>query len=405
MLKGRPDASPSKAESSTAGDSLFGPRSGPAREVAEQCRPELDRQGQRRAAWACLRALWKVSTRERQRACRRSPNGDLVAIEKRLDRASYSGLQTCGYPSCPCCGPKLAAERAADIALALSEHYSRGGRVALLTLTLRHSRAQRLSDLLDGLGHAWSAIRANKTPRRLLTAHVDGWIKRLEVTTGPNGWHPHLHVLVFLHAGTTDADVDELAAAMFGAWSGRLVREGLGEPTQEQGIDCKVLDLSAAHEKLAEYVAKSAALELASAGTKIGRRAQNRTPMQLLHDVVTVGLAEDLARWHEYEQAMKGRPHVLWSNGLRARLLPGIVELTDEQAAESNDGAARLIASIGLDTWRRIRVSKLGPALVLNWAEVYDDDDEARALLARKLAEHNLGELEAAQPEPPSCVT
>ncbi len=377
----------------------------PPREHAKQCRPELDRQGQRRARWDALRTLWRISDHKRHAFCRRYAHGEVVAIEKRENRASYSGLQTCGWPGCPLCGPKIAVERAADIALALTEHHARGGRVALLTLTMRHSRAERLRDLLDGLGGAWSAIRKNKTPRRLLTAHVEGWIKRLEVTAGPNGWHPHLHVLLFLRAGTTEDELAELAAAMFGAWSGRLVRAGLGKPTKEHGIDCKMLDLAAAHEHVAEYVAKAAALELTSAGTKIGRRAESRTPLQLLHDVGTIGLADDVARWHEYEQAMHGRAHLLWSDGLRVRLLAGIVELTDEQAAESNDGAARLLAYIGLDTWSRVRSCKPGPAVGLNWAEVYDDDDEARELLARNLAQHNHGELEAATFRPPSCVT
>jgi hypothetical protein len=397
MVQGRSDGS--RWPASPPLDSPAVPaRRGGSWEVAEKCGYGVDAQGRRRDLWAGLRGLWEVSTNPRQRACRRNATGELVAIEKRLDRASYSGLQTCGNPwTCPLCGPKIAAERGADIALALTEHHARGGRVALVTLTLRHTRAERLLDLLDGLGGAWTAIRQNMGSRALLSAHSDGWIKRLEVTLGPNGWHPHLHLLIFLRPGTTEHQARQLAAGMYVNWAGKLVRAGLGRPSESRGVDCNILDLAAAHEKVASYVAKSAALELASAGTKRAR-GENRTPMHLLADLVRLGLADDLAKWHEYEQAMRRKQQLRWSDGLRARLVGEIPELTDEQAAESNDGAARLLALLAAPTWRRIRASKLGPAAVLTWAELYDDDDEARDLIARQLARHGLGHLEAGQP-------
>lgn len=379
-----------------------------AREEAELRGPETGRQAlnrqERRALWAALRWLRKGSSIERQRKCRWIPKGDHVGIEKRLDRANLTELQTCGRPGCPACGPKIAAERAADIALALTEWIARGGRVAMLTLTLPHTRAQRLAELLDGLGPAFGAIRQNKTPRRLLTAHTGGWIKRLEVTLGENGWHPHLHVLVFLLPGTTAAELAELAESWYVAWSGRLIRAGLGKPSRRHGVDAKLLDLSAAHEQVAKYVAKTeyaaapgslrAALELANAGSKRARSLTSRTPMQLLADAVRDGEAVDVARWHEFEQAMKGRHQLQWSRGLRDELLGDeLPELTDEEAAESNDGAGRLIGLLDHDTWRRVRDWEHGPAAVLSWAEVYEDDDQARDLIRRQLARHALGEL------------
>jgi Replication protein len=390
----------------------------PPREVAKQRGPEADYGEHRRALWACLRVLWRYSTIPRQRYCRRfpaavrKPGGAIetaqIVVEKRGDRANYSGLQTCGNPGCPQCGPKIAVERAADIALALTEHYSRGGRVILASLTAPHTRVQRLTDLLDGLGKAWASIRQNKVPRRLLKAHTVGWIKRLEVTTGPNGWHPHLHALIFVDADTTDDQAAQLMASMYATWIARLKRLGLATDDQDDdlaahALDWKILDLGQAHENVADYVAKTAALELASAGTKRARRARNRTPVQLLHDVSRYGDAEDLAKWWEYEQAMRRKPHLLWSDGLRARLLgEQLPEVSDEEAAERNDGLGRLIGIIGDPTWRRICSWVHGPATVLSWAEVYDDDDQARELINRKLAQHGLGQLEAGSFNPPA---
>jgi hypothetical protein len=403
MVQRRPDGAPSTTSTcrpsrersadqlapSPLDAAVSGPHGPASREHAEKCGPGADHRADRQQRWRVMGTLWRYSTSKRQAHCRRFASGDLVAIEKRLDRASYSGLQTCGSPwTCPCCGPKIAAERAADVALGLTAHVADGGQVAMLTLTLRHTRAQRLSDLLDGLGSAWSALRQNKTPRRLLAAHTTGWIKRLEVTSGTNGWHPHLHVLLFLTPGTTAADVEAIADAAYTAWSGRLIRQGLGQPSREHGVDVKLLDLAAAHEKIADYVAKSAAFELTSAGSKRAR-GQSRTPMQLLADVTALGLADDLATWHEYERATKGKQQLRWSHGLRDRLIGDVPELTDEQAAESNDGAARLLANLTAAGWKVIR--RAGHAAdVLDWAEVYDDDDQAREHIAQQLAAHQV---------------
>ena len=323
------------------------------REEAKQC----GNPSERRALWTALRTLWEISANRRQRKCRCVLAGDHVSIEKRHARANFSGLQTCANRwTCPMCGPKIAAERASEIALALTAHHLSGGRVAMVTLTMRHSRAQRLSDLLAGLTGAWSAIRQDKRSRGLISELTCGWIKRLELTVGPNGWHPHLHVLVFLNPGTTDEQAEQLAEAMYAPWSRRLARSGLGLPIKRHGLRWKVLDLTTAHEKVAQYVASteyaaapgslSAALELANAGGKRAR-GENRTPMQLLADLVNVGLASDLAKWREYEEATRGKAQLLWSNGLRRRLLGALPETSDEEAAESNDLASGADLTLG----------------------------------------------------------
>lgn len=65
----------------------------------------------------------------------------------------------------------------------------------MLTLTLRHSAADALEDLLHRLQNAWKRFLANLCKRygKLRFATV------VELThTNENGWHPHLHVLVWL---------------------------------------------------------------------------------------------------------------------------------------------------------------------------------------------------------------
>jgi Replication protein len=413
-VKARPDASPSlRSFPAQPGSPQQVPAAkrrrtapqGPPREVAE----EWDHSARRSQLWSVLRFLRTITTNPRQQTCRHHPHGQFAEVRKRLDKAHWSGLVTCGLVwTCPLCGIKIAAERAADICAAITTHYSAGGQVALLTFTLRHSRSDSLSPLLDGLTGAWRTATRSRLPRALLAAYSVGWIKRVEITVGRNGWHPHLHVLVFLNAGVTADDLERLAVAMASAWEGRLVRDGFGTIDREHGVTWKLLKLGAAHELVSDYVAKAGALELANPGTKLARATSSRTPLQLLADLqegARNGLdggpqKRDRALWAEYEAATRRRQMMRWSKGLRALLVPELGdELTDEEAAAAGDGLGRLLLLLDRDAYRNVRLIER-EAQVLSWAEVYDDDDEARDCIRRQLDAYG---LVAGISYPPTC--
>src|SRR5579875_94265 len=278
--------------------------------------------------WQALRVAHRITKQKRQAFCRRVVKGDVVTVEMRpgardRERASFGGLFYCGRNGCPACGPKIAVERAADIALAISVWYAQGGRVAFSTWTMPHSRGQRLTELLDGLSKAYRAAGAggNKGPKKLLAAYSAGEIVKVETTVGPtNGWHPHRHGLTFLQPGTTDAQAYELDRVRFDAFSASLQRQGFGEAS-EKGHDFRILSLGQAQEEIARCAAKSVGHELAAAGTKRAA-GESRTPLELLIDLDRLGLEEDRRLWLEHEAAMHGRRVLRWSPGLRRRLLP-----------------------------------------------------------------------------------
>ncbi|MCP4961098.1 MAG: hypothetical protein GY925_17765 [Actinomycetia bacterium] len=69
-------------------------------------------------------------------------------------------------------------------------HLATGGGVSFGSFTL--------ADLLAGLKDAFTAMRNLKVYKDGEAEYgVVGWIAALEITHGPNGWHPHLHVLFF----------------------------------------------------------------------------------------------------------------------------------------------------------------------------------------------------------------
>lgn len=128
--------------------------------------------------------------------------------------AYWSGLVTCGSVwHCPVCAEKVSIARRDQVAEAVRAHQAEpcGGVAYMATLTIRHHQFDRLIDLLATIRKAWGKLKTG-APRRRARGRA-GWvgdIRSLEVTRGANGWHPHLHVLLFLDRDDPDA------AAAFG---------------------------------------------------------------------------------------------------------------------------------------------------------------------------------------------
>lgn len=125
----------------------------------------------RRARWSARAMLWQASSLKAVRCCGRMlhndavgnpDDGQTVAIRRRevngQSIASYQGLMTCGSVwLCPRCSAVIAHTRAAEIAAAVRECHRQGGKVYLLTLTMRHTSKDRLAQLWDGLSVGWRA--------------------------------------------------------------------------------------------------------------------------------------------------------------------------------------------------------------------------------------------------------
>jgi hypothetical protein len=248
--------------------------------------------------------------------------------------------------SCPVCCSKVLAGRVDEIADALRRWDALGGEVAMVTLTMRHDRGQSLADLWDALSQAWRAATTGNRSIRDRWSAVPGWTRRVEVTHGENGWHVHVHALLYIREGFADSQLVGLAESMFGAWSARLQRAGLAVPDSRLGgLDVRRLDLADALESVAGYHAKGTyeaiALEVAGPG-KSGRR-RSRTPMQILRDLLDNGLRRDWALWHEWEAGSKGRRAITWKRGFRDALE---LQAPRDDVDLANEGEELLIVAV-----------------------------------------------------------
>jgi hypothetical protein len=267
-----------------------------------------------------------------------------------------------------------------------------GMQVGLATFTMRHTKRDRLAALWDALSYSWHRTTGGKGwVVDVERSGLVGVLRVVEVTIGKNGWHVHVHALLFGRE-MTDASLDVLCESMWGRWSSALQRKGLRAPLMRASEWHLVTgDLSGT--KLGEYLSKgvdaaaSIGMELTQTQSKIAQGVHKTRPvMSLLEDGAIDAEVRPLRLWHEWEQASSGRRQIAWSKDLRALLQLGLVEKSDEEiAAEELGSAADTIVVITSDGWSKLRGQpKLIPD-VLNAAEL-----GGAALLSAFLCSHEI---------------
>lgn len=347
----------------------------------------------RESRYRAQRVQWSESSIDAVRACGHHAVTDAgISVRHSVDSAGkrsagFSGLSTCGSVwACAVCNHKIATKRADEVAQAIRtwEGSAAGRYVVMVTQTMRHYKGQSLTSLWDGLSYGWSKATSGRTWADLCETFgaVDvtpvplaprgrriPWVRFTEVTLGDNGWHVHVHALLFLEEARGKvaaalaglAPEDCIGRAMFSAWTKALVRRGFDAPIRDSGgLDVRRFAKGA--EEVGKYLTKStfdhanrAGWEAAGGAMKKGRRG-GRTPFQILASVVDTGDADDLDLWHEWEKGSRGRRQVAWARGFREWLALE-VELTDEEiAAEELDGET--LGWIDPGEWKFLRARK-----------------------------------------------
>lgn len=95
-------------------------------------------------------------------------------------KASFGGYQSCGSPTCPHCGNKIALANEAEIAKAIAVCKEKGYDYSLFTNTIRHKKFHTLLELLDFYSKVFEVFRNSKQYRKLKNLGYLGDIKALE---------------------------------------------------------------------------------------------------------------------------------------------------------------------------------------------------------------------------------
>ncbi len=299
--------------------------------------------------------------------CGQYPIGDFakgkftgyVEIRSNGETADFGGIVTCGSVwVCAVCAHKIAGVRRREVRKLLLAHKDAGGAVYMATLTMPHHAYQSPKPLRQGIADAFGKILQGKARQReWARAGVIGYVRALEVTHGPNGWHPHLHVLWLFETNNPFA-----AAAfgkwLFGRWSRTIEALGFGKCSRKAWRFDQVRTLKQA----GEYVVKGGEdWELTHAHLKDGRDG-HRSPFQILWDVYLYGRASDVALFRQYAAAFKGARQLTWSGGLRKRY--DLENISDQEALARSALDMRVVAFLSHRGFEIVVAKELTPALL-----------------------------------------
>lgn len=304
--------------------------------------------------------------KSRTSKCLRVRTGDVVNVQvthsKEKEKASYSGLQTCGSVwACPVCAQKVANKRRLEMQRLIERHLATGGDALMITRTFPHTRFDSLKDSIASFQNAETRFRSGKG-YKLPFQEVGfvGSVKALEVTYGKNGWHPHVHEIILTEKKVSPAEHGLLVSKLWPRWQRFCVKVGLPSPSAEHGLTIQKAD------KAAAYVSKWGIEDEMTKGHIKQGKGESCTPF----DFLRVGLlseSQDVlkasgALFREYANAFHGKVQLRFSKGLKA--LYDIEEMSDEELAEQVEDDSRYLGDITPNQWKLIlQVGKRGHLL------------------------------------------
>ena len=135
-------------------------------EKSEKKMDDFDRLREDRAERYAMQSVAKdLLPNERVKICLRNIVSSYVEVRKHLitEKAFYSGLMICGSVwTCPVCAAKISERRKNELHQATTAHKSEGGYLAMLTLTVRHSKSDKLGTLLEAFNGATNKMMTSK---------------------------------------------------------------------------------------------------------------------------------------------------------------------------------------------------------------------------------------------------
>jgi hypothetical protein len=126
-----------------------------------------------------------------------------------------------------------------------------GFRVAHVVLTVRHTQGMPLADVFRALSDAWRFM----TKDRAFRPHWSGlgFARGVEITLGPNGWHPHIHLALVI---PPERDPYALKEALWKAWSSAVLEVGW-LPSDRAAYSFTLVESDADVHEVGRYVSKT----------------------------------------------------------------------------------------------------------------------------------------------------
>jgi len=324
--------------------------------------------------WLLKRYAEKLMPTHRTNFCMRQIGMNSESVDlyynPDTDNAHYQGLAHCDNVwTCPVCSATISARRVAEIQHAVNQWH---GSTVMLTYTMRHTAEDDPMILVDQLRNALRYMYKDRAGRNL--KEYVGWhgtITNLDVTYHKrNGFHIHIHQLVFLDPEKSKIDVmnDEniqryIEFKFAPRWITMLERNG-ASANIENGFKC-----TAGEQFNREYVAKFGRLPKDTSWTianEVGQGNAKRGsakigvdkglhPFQIL-EKTSGRVSSRWARiWSQFVNFTYRRNQLTWSPNLKKYF--GIDDLSEEQVieeVENQTDGKHLILSMNYGLWDNI---------------------------------------------------
>lgn len=321
------------------------------------------------------RVLWSPKKgKDQNRTCKCNKvriDTDVKLLRDDSGRTFYSGLMQCGSVwNCPVCSRKINEYKATEMRQAFTAALDNKDNIELLTFTFPHSINQSLEVNLKKLSQARQHFWRSAIAKKFRNAGYIGRIDSFEITHGSNGWHPHVHAIVFSNQKTKASHFKD---QLLKQWIKSLYKFELANSLELKGIE-RSLDIRNGS-KAGEYVCKfgsdgdskltkdgsknihwDMADETTKAHIKTGRNG-SLTPFDMLRLSSSLTDEKEIKSYRklfrEYSTCMKGKSQIRWSKGLRD-YYDVDPSLSDEEIVLLQNETASLKAVITKPEWNTL---------------------------------------------------
>jgi hypothetical protein len=353
-----------------------------------------------RRRFKMLRTAAKLLPQERIAQCQSAIAPERQAVEILVDSnqpgAKFHNLVRCDSNSCPHCSAARSEQDRHELSLALAQAIDHNIFPMLLTFTLSHHAGDSLKSLERGLRTAFDKTFSGRWFQDFKKEwRVVGKITASETTHGKNGWHPHLHVLLFTELEYAGKWPEAMENQISERWIDKLKTLGFSA-NLAHGVDVRT-----AQSDIADYVAKwgrepmeagwGADTELAKANVKRATSG-GLTPFQLLGAAagvqtdldaacILLGADREIVKkrcsglYIEFFMAMKGRARLHWGDMWRILDMDAaIADFEHDNPAKDADTWVIFFCERG-PIWNYIRGVKTGVDLRAELLEVCSTKD------------------------------
>ncbi|MFM8330375.1 MAG: protein rep [Candidatus Methylumidiphilus sp.] len=292
--------------------------------------------------------------------------GVAVFRSQRHQRAFVSGVYRCASVwCCPICSAKISERRRVRIQTACDEWQSQACPVFLFTGTFPHGLGDDLPAILSALLSAWRKTTDTRQGRAArLKSGILGTVRSVEITYGRNGWHPHIHALLFMQPNSPPPyDVELILREI---WQNSCIAVGLPMPSDDHGLRIDSGDMAGSYLSKSNHWGKSS--EVVRSYIK-SSRVDSITPWDMLRLVFSPYINSRESRKYEqlfidYARAFQGKRQLFASKFISQF----IAMASDAALANDSEDKADLLAEITERQWKILYERDLQP-YVLNLAE------------------------------------